>query len=121
MGRGLGRGVRGACVPVRRASRPTRPHGRRGSGDADARGRPGETRAKGANGERGAVRARAVHRQAGAKAAARGGRLCPSCGTKSKTQLRGSEHRYVFRKSDAPVMIFDNKLTQWSEATLQYM
>ena len=58
------------------------PRGRMAGADrampTDARGRPKETRAKGANGERGAVRARAVHRQAGAEAAARGGRLCPS-------------------------------------------
>ena len=41
-----------------------------------------------------------------------------------KTQLARQNHIPMrFRKSDgdAPVMIFDNKLTQWSEATLQYM
>ena len=65
--------ARAACVAAHAAAWPAR-IGR----CHHARGRPGETRAKRANGERGAVRARAVHRHGPVPRPRRGGRASRS-------------------------------------------
>ena len=95
--------ARAACVAAHAAAWPAR-IGR----CHHARGRPGETRAKRANGERGAVRARAVHRHGPVPRPRRGGRVS----LRSKTSVSelshvASEHTAMF----SPVIIIDNKLT----------